>query len=326
MILVTGGTGFIGSNIVAALVARGETVAVCDRHLDDDRAAYIAGLGITHRVHGDDVVAWLAGRDDVSAVVHMGAISATTETDVDLVLRTNVWLSLELWDHCAARGIPFLYASSAQVYGDGALGFDDDEGQAAMAALRTITPYGASKLLFDRLVIRERNAGRPVPPQWAGLRFFNVYGPHEGHKGGMMSVIAKTYPALAAGEPIRLFRSERPDYPDGGQKRDFVHVADCADVVLWLLDNPGVSGIFNLGSGQARTWLDLANAMFAAMGREPQVEFIAMPEELRGRYQYFTQAQMGKLRAAGYERPFTSLEDGVASYVIGYLARAGKPG
>lgn len=325
MILVTGGTGFIGSNIVAALVARGRPVAVCDRHLADDRASNIAGLAVDHLVPADDVVAWLAGRDDVEAVIHMGAISATTETDVDLVLR-NVWLSLELWDLCVARAIPFLYASSAQVYGDGALGFADDESQAAMADLRTITPYGASKLLFDRLVVRERDAGRALPPQWAGLRFFNVYGPHEGHKGGMRSVIAKTYPALAAGEPIRLFRSERADYPDGGQKRDFVHVADCADVVLWLLDNPGISGIFNLGSGQARTWLDLAHAMFAAMAREPAIAFVEMPEELKGRYQYFTQADMTKLRAAGYDRPFTTLEAGVADYVTGHLARAGSAG
>lgn len=326
MILVTGGTGFIGSNIVAALVARGEEVAVCDRHLDDGRAANIAGLAVAHRVPADNLMAWLGERDDVAAVIHMGAISATTETDVDLVLRTNVWLSLELWDLCAARAIPFLYASSAQVYGDGSLGFADDESQEAMADLRTITPYGASKLLFDRLVIRERDAGRPTPPQWAGLRFFNVYGPHEGHKGEMKSVVAKTYPALASGEPIRLFRSERNDYPDGGQKRDFVHVADCADVVLWLLDRPGVSGIFNLGSGQARTWLDLAHAMFAAMGKSPRVEFVAMPEALRGRYQYFTQADMTKLRAAGYDRPFTTLEAGVADYVTGYLATEGAPG
>lgn len=321
MILVTGGTGFIGSNIVAALAARGAPIAVCDRHLDDDRARNIAGLAVAERVHADDVVAWLARRDDVTALIHMGAISATTETDVDLVLRTNVWLSLELWDLCAAKAIPFLYASSAQVYGDGALGFVDDESQAAMARLRAITPYGASKLLFDRLVIRERDAGRPVPPQWAGLRFFNVYGPHEGHKGAMMSVVAKTWPQLAAGEPIRLFRSERPEFPDGGQKRDFIHVADCADVVLWLLDHPQVSGLFNLGTGQARTWLDLAHAMFAAAGREPRIEFVAMPEELRGRYQYFTQADMTKLRAAGYDRPFTTLEAGVADYVTGHLAR-----
>jgi len=320
VILVTGGTGFIGSNIVAALIRRGERVAVCDRHLDDGRAANIAGLDVAELVPAAGATDWLARRGDVTAVVHMGAISATTETDVDLVLRTHVWLSLELWDLCAARGLPFVYASSAQVYGDGALGFADDESQAAMARLRSITPYGASKLLFDRLVARERDGGRPLPPQWAGLRFFNVYGPHEGHKGDMRSVIAKAYPALAAGGAMRLFRSERPDYADGGQLRDFVHVGDCAAVVLWLLDNPGVSGIFNLGTGQARTWLDLAHAMFAAMGEPPRVEFVDMPDELRGRYQYVTRAEMAKLRRAGYDRPFTALEDGVADYVRGHLA------
>jgi ADP-L-glycero-D-manno-heptose 6-epimerase len=319
LILVTGGSGFIGSNIVAALVARGDRVAVCDRHFDDERARHLAGLDIAEQVEADDVMTWLAGRGDVSAVVHMGAISATTETDVDLILRTNVWLSIELMDWCTAHHVPFIYASSAQVYGDGDLGFDDDPSQEAMAALRTITPYGASKLLFDRLVARERDAGRALPPQWAGLRFFNVYGPHEGHKGDMRSVIAKTFPALQAGDAMRLFRSDRPDYGDGGQMRDFIYVRDCADVVLWLLDHPGVSGIYNLGTGQARTWLDLAHAMFAALGREPVVEFFEMPDALKGRYQYFTQAEMGRLHAAGYDRPFTSLEDGVADYIHGYL-------
>jgi ADP-L-glycero-D-manno-heptose 6-epimerase len=319
VILVTGGSGFIGSNIVAALVGRGEQVAVCDRHFGDERARHLEGLDIAETIEADALIGWLRGRDDITAVVHMGAISATTETDVDLIMRTNVWLSLELMDWCTARSVPFLYASSAQVYGDGELGFDDDPSQDAMACLRTITPYGASKLLFDRLAARERDAGRAMPPQWAGLRFFNVYGPHEGHKGDMRSVIAKTFPALQAGDAMRLFRSDRPDYGDGGQMRDFIYVRDCADVVLWLLDHPGVSGIFNLGTGEARTWLDLAHAMFAALGREPQVEFFDMPDALKGRYQYFTQAEMGRLRAAGYDRPFTSLEDGVADYIHGYL-------
>lgn len=319
MILVTGGSGFIGSNIVAALVARGDRVAVCDRHFGDERARHLAGLDIAEQVQADDVMAWLARRGDISAVVHMGAISATTETDVDLILRTNVWLSIELMDWCTAHQVPFIYASSAQVYGDGGLGFDDDPGQGAMAAMRTITPYGASKLLFDRLVARECDAGRSLPPQWAGLRFFNVYGPHEGHKGDMRSVIAKTFPALQSGEAMRLFRSDRPDYGDGGQMRDFIFVRDCADVVLWLLDHPDVSGIYNLGTGQARTWLDLAHAMFAALDRDPVVEFFEMPDALKGRYQYFTQAEMGRLRAAGYDRPFTSLEDGVADYIHGHL-------
>ncbi len=315
MILVTGGTGFIGSNIVAALAARGREVAVCDRHLDGPRAGNIEGCGVVHRVHADDLGAWLDGRDDIEAVVHMGAVSATTETDADLIFRTNVWLSLDLWDRCARRGAPLIYASSAQVYGDGAQGFDDDPAQAAMARLRAITAYGASKLLFDRLVARERDAGRPAPPQWVGLRFFNVYGPREGHKGDMRSPIAKAVPALRAGGPMRLFRSDRPEYGDGGQMRDFIHVKDCADVACWLLDNRRVSGIFNLGTGEARTWLDLARAMFAALGREPEIEFIDMPDALRGRYQYFTRARMARLREAGYDRPFTTLEDGVADYI-----------
>ncbi len=319
MILVTGGSGFIGSNIVATLVARGEAVTVCDRHFDDARDRHLAGLVIAERIEADALPDWLKERDDITAIVHMGAISATTETDVDLIMRTNVWLSLELMDWCTARGVPFLYASSAQVYGDGELGFDDNPAQDAMAALRTITPYGASKLLFDRLVARERDAGRTLPPQWVGLRFFNVYGPHEDHKGDMRSVIAKTFPALQAGEPMRLFHSDRADYGDGGQMRDFIYVRDCADVVLWLLDHPDVSGIFNLGTGGARTWLDLAHAMFAALEREPDVEFFKMPDALKGRYQYFTQAEMGRLRAAGYDRPFTLLEDGVADYINGYL-------
>jgi len=321
LILVTGGTGFIGSNIVAALAEKGAKLAVCDRHFDDSRAGNIAGREIAHQIEADDLMAWLRGRDDIEAVVHMGAISATTETDTDLILRTNVWLSLDLWDWCAARDVPLIYASSAQVYGDGSLGFDDDPSQEAMAQLRAITSYGASKLLFDRLVVRQRDAGLAAPPQWVGLRFFNVYGPQEGHKGDMRSVIAKTFPALQAGQAMRLFRSDRADYGDGGQMRDFIHVRDCDDVVCWLLDNPGVNGIFNLGTGQARTWLDLANAMFAALECEPEIEYFEMPAELKGRYQYFTQAEMMRLRQAGYDRDFTSLEDGVADYINGYLLR-----
>tara|TARA_B100000676_G_scaffold311205_1_gene380222 strand:- start:2764 stop:3741 length:978 start_codon:yes stop_codon:yes gene_type:complete len=319
VILVTGGTGFIGSNIVAALIARGDRIAVCDRHFNGTRARHLAGLDLAATVEADDLMAWLGDRNDLDAVVHMGAISATTETDTDLIMRTNVWLSLDLWDWCARHDVPLIYASSAQVYGDGGLGFDDDPAQVAMADLRAITPYGASKLLFDRLVARERDAGRPAPPQWAGLRFFNVYGPHEGHKGDMRSVIAKTFPELQAGRPMRLFRSDRPDYGDGGQMRDFVFVKDCADVVCWLLDNPGVNGIYNLGSGQARTWIDLAHAMFAAMDRDPVVEFFDMPVHLKGRYQYFTEARMERLREAGYTTPFTSLEEGVRQYITGYL-------
>ena len=236
------------------------------------------------------------------------------------------FLPLELWDWCACYRVPFIYASSAQVYGDGSSGFDDDQTAAAMAGLSAITPYGASKLLFDLLVARERDAGRSTPPQWTGLRFFNVYGPREGHKGVMRSVIAKTLPDLLAGRPLRLFRSKRPDYADGGQMRDFICVRDCVDVVCWLLENPGVNGIFNLGTGKARTWLDLGHAMFAALARPANITFIDMPVELEGRYQYFTEARMERLRVVGYDRPFTPLEEGVADYLNNHLVpRDEKP-
>ena len=320
MILVTGGAGFIGSNIVAGLSQRGMgPVVVADAVRDDDRRANIAKHDVVDVITPDRIVDWLAGRTDIEAIVHMGAISSTTEMDVDLILKSNVWLSLELWDWCAANRVPLIYASSAQVYGDGSRGFDDDEAVVALERLGAITPYGASKLLFDRLVMREIALRHAQPPQWAGLRFFNVYGPNEYHKGEQRSVIAKSYAGLAAGEPMRLFKSYRPDCPDGGQTRDFIYVADCVAVVLWLLDRGDVSGIFNLGTGQARTWFDLAHAMFAAMKREPEIAFIDMPEVLRGRYQYVTEANMTRLRRAGFDQPFTSLEDGVGDYIRNYL-------
>lgn len=324
MILVTGGAGFIGSNIVAGLAdTTNSPIVVADAVNDDHRRANIAKHNVAEIVEPDRIVSWLNGRGDVEAIIHMGAVSSTTETDVDLILRSNVWLSLALWDWCTEYGVPLIYASSAQVYGDGDQGFVDDQSMDALARLRAITPYGASKLLFDQLVMREVGMGRKTPPQWVGLRFFNVYGPNEYHKGDQRSVIVKAYPDLAAGGPMRLFKSYRDDYPDGGQTRDFIHVQDCVDVIGWLLKHPDVSGLFNVGTGQARTWLDLAHAMFAALDREPLIEFIEMPDILRGRYQYATEADMTKLRDAGYTKPFTSLEDGVGDYVKNYLAADG---
>lgn len=321
MILVTGASGFIGSNVAAALARRGARLALCDRHPGSGRGAPIPAAAVAHRLPAEELMAWLRGRRGLEAVIHMGAVTSTTETDADLVLRTNVWLPLMLWDWCAAAAVPLIWASSAQVYGDGGQGFDDDPSPAAMARLRPVTPYGAAKLLFDRLAVRERDAGRPAPPHWAGLRFFNVYGPWEDHKGEMRSVVAKSVPALRAGAPLRLFRSERPGVADGGQKRDFVHVADCVAAVLWLLERPDVTGIFNLGTGRARSWLELAHAVFAALDRPPRIEFVDLPPALKGRYQYFTQAGMARLRRAGYRRPFTGLEEGVADYVQGHLLR-----
>jgi ADP-L-glycero-D-manno-heptose 6-epimerase len=320
MILVTGGAGFIGSNVVAALCERGVPVAVCDRLGSDDRWRNLAKADFHDLVDPDRLDDWLRSRQQLDAVVHLGAISSTTERDADLVFEVNVRLSSRVWDWCAAHRTPLIYASSAATYGAGEQGFDDDQRPAALARLRPLNAYGWSKHFFDRRVLRSVDAGEPSPPQWVGLKFFNVYGPNEYHKGTMQSVVAQKYPLLAGGKPVTLFTSHHPDYPDGGQMRDFVYVDDCVDVVLWLLEHPRVSGLYNLGTGRARSFADLARAMAAAAGVAPRLEFIPMPEAIRPNYQYFTEARMQKLRDAGYDRPFTSIEDGVRRYVERHLA------
>jgi ADP-L-glycero-D-manno-heptose 6-epimerase len=322
MILVTGGAGFIGSNIAAALGERGTPLALCDRLRTGNKWRNIARLDLRDLVAPDTLPAWLdTHKAQLEAIVHMGAISSTTETDADLIIETNFRLSCSLWQWCATHNKKFLYASSAATYGSGEQGFDDEPSEEALAKLRPLNAYGWSKHLFDRWVARSLADGRPRPPQWVGLKFFNVYGPNEYHKGGMQSVIAQKYALATCGAPLTLFRSYRPDVPDGGQKRDFIYVGDCAAVVLWLLDQPQVSGLFNLGTGQARSFEDLARALLAAVGQAPNIQYIEMPEAIRPNYQYFTQASMERLRRAGYSRPFTSLVDGVKQYVTQYLSR-----
>jgi ADP-L-glycero-D-manno-heptose 6-epimerase len=324
MIVVTGGAGFIGSNLVAALEAhRCGPVAVCDRLGLDDKWRNLAKRELADLFAPDALLDWLEARKaSVEAVVHMGAISTTTATDADEIARVNFHLPLLLWDWCARNGVRLIYASSAATYGDGSRGFDDDGSPAALAKLRPLNLYGWSKLAFDRAVVRIVTAGGPTPPQWAGLKFFNVYGPNEYHKGGQISVALKNFREAAdAGEAV-LFRSHNPDYRDGGQMRDFVWVGDCADVVTWLLDSPNVNGLFNVGTGKARSFADLATAVFRALGREPRIAYVDTPVAIRDKYQYFTEARMERLRAAGYAKPFTALEDGVAAYVRDYLATA----
>ena len=322
MMVVTGGAGFIGSNLLAALEARGvPDLVVCDRLGDGDKRPNIAKRKLAHVLAPSELVAFLeAHAAEVETVFHMGAVSATTETDARLLLRENVCFSLDLWRWCGERGARFIYASSAATYGDGARGFDDDGSCRALARLKPLNAYGRSKLLFDRRVARLIERGWPTPPQWAGLRFFNLYGPNEYHKGPQRSVVAQLFEQVAAGGRARLFKSHRPDYPDGGQLRDFVWIDDAVQVMLWLCDHPAVSGLFNVGTGKARSFADLAAAVFAALGREPQIDYVDTPAEIRDRYQYFTEANMERLRAAGYDRPATELEDGVAAYVRGYLA------
>lgn len=324
MIVVTGGAGFIGSNLMAALEARGMTeLVVCDRLGREDKWRNIAKRELAAIVPPEQLLDFLdAYAKDIACVFHMGAISATTERDADLIVRENFTLSLALWHWCARQGVRLIYASSAATFGDGAQGFDDDGSIPALARLRPLNAYGWSKHLFDRRVARLIAAGKPAPPQWAGLKFFNVYGPNEAHKGTMKSVVAHIYPRAVAGEPARLFRSHRSDYADGGQLRDFIWVGDCVEVMLWLHDSPGVSGLFNVGTGTARSFADLASAVYRALGREPLIEFVDTPPEIRDKYQYFTQAKMDRLRAAGFGRQFTPLEAGVAAYVKGFLHAA----
>jgi ADP-L-glycero-D-manno-heptose 6-epimerase len=325
MYLVTGGAGFIGSHLVASLAERGEAVVVCDRLHDDERWHNLAKHEIADLITPEALPGWLSSRAQrVKAILHMGAISTTTETNVDLIVENNVRLTLDLLRWCTESQVRFIYASSAATYGNGAEGFDDEFSSKALARLRPLNAYGWSKHVIDRRVARLVAERAALPPQWVGLKFFNVYGPNEYHKGTMQSVVVQNYARVAAGESLRLFRSHHPEYPDGGQRRDFVYVRDCVNVIEWLLNTPHVSGLFNLGTGSSRTWLDLARAVFAAAGRKELIEFIDMPAPLIAKYQYFTEARMTRLRAAGYEQPFTSLEDGVADYVQRYLATSDR--
>jgi ADP-L-glycero-D-manno-heptose 6-epimerase len=321
MYLVTGGAGFIGSNVAAGLSSTGQDVVVCDWLRRDERWRNLAKHELADLIAPEALPDWLARHQRcLDAVIHLGAISTTTETDVDAIVRHNVRATLDVLGFCTQAKIPFIYASSAATYGDGSGGFDDASSCEALARLRPLNAYGWSKHLVDRRVARLVARAAPLPPQCVGLKFFNVYGPNEYHKDAMQSVIAKNFALVRAGRPLQLFHSGRPDYPDGGQLRDFVYVEDCVDVILWLLQHPEVSGLFNLGTGRARTWLDLARALFEAAGQDCNIEFIDMPQALARKYQYFTEARMHRLRSAGYDRPFTSLEDGVSKYVRNYLA------
>lgn len=319
MYLVTGGAGFIGSNITAALVERGERVVVCDALGSDDQWLNIAKLALDDIIAPEDLGTWLSGRRGLKGLVHMGAISATTETDMDLLVRNNLRLTQAIWRWCSDSRVPLVYASSAATYGDGETGFDDDPSAEALAKLRPLNGYGWSKHLFDRWAENEIAQGRARPPQWAGFKFFNVYGPNEYHKGGMRSVAHAFFEQLQETDSVRLFESHRAGIADGEQMRDFVYVGDCVKVVLWLLETYGVSGLFNIGTGRAESFNEMARSVFAALNRVPKIDYVPTPEAIRERYQYFTEAKMERLRAAGYERPFLSVKDGVHRYLHDHL-------
>ena len=319
MIIVTGGAGFIGSNLLKALEQRDELVVV-DWLGEDDKWRNIAKRELYDVVRPEDLFDFLEGReDDVQAVFHMGAISATTEANVDAIVKNNVRLSLDLFRWCGLNKVRFIYASSAATYGDGSNGFCDDDAIDALANLAPLNAYGWSKHVVDRRIARVLRSGGSLPPQCVGLKFFNVYGPNEYHKGNMRSVVHQLHGKISAGEDATLFRSHHSEYSDGGQLRDFVYVKDIVDMMIWFLDNPEVQGLYNAGTGQARSFLDLANAVYSAMGKQPNIKFVDTPVEIRDKYQYFTEANMSKLQEAGFSKSATSLEDGVRDYVLNYL-------
>jgi ADP-L-glycero-D-manno-heptose 6-epimerase len=319
MLLVTGGAGFIGSNLVAGLNEAGRTDIVVNDVLGaQGKWRNLGKRQVADLIPPGELFGWLAGRK-LDAVLHLGAISDTTASDGDLVLDTNFRLSLKLLDWCTATRTRLIYASSAATYGDGSGGFDDDWSAVALRRLKPMNLYGFSKHLFDLAVVERFTKGEKLPPQWAGLKFFNVLGPNEYHKGEMMSLVAKRFDEAKAGKPVRLFKSHRDGCADGEQSRDFIYVDDAVAVIRWLLDTPTVSGIFNVGTGKARSFRDLIAAMFRALGRAPSIEFVDMPQAIRGQYQYFTQAKVENLRRAGYNASFTPLEEAVGRYVTSFL-------
>ena len=322
MIIVTGGAGFIGSALVWKLNQQGRTdILVVDRMGTGAKWKNLSKRRIAGILHKDEFFNWLEGEGastHIEAVFHLGASSSTTEMDVDYLVRNNLNFSMRLWNYCVDVGVPFIYASSAATYGDGTQGFDDDA--RVIPQLQALNPYGFSKQKFDDIILRHDRQ----PPFWAGLKFFNVYGPQEYHKGAQSSVLCQWIPQVQSTGKIRLFKSYRPGVADGAQLRDFVYVKDVVEVMWHLFADCGRtadSGIYNVGSGKARSFVDMAKAMFQAMpGTSENIEFVEMPEALRSQYQYFTEATLKNLREkAGYHAPFTSLEDGVSDYVLHYL-------
>lgn len=323
MHIITGGAGFIGSNIAATLDDMAQDIVIVDWLGQDDKWRNIAKRRLRDIIRPEGLRDFLAANaGQVSSVIHMGAISATTEADADVIVENNWRLSVDLWNWCAAQGVPFVYASSAATYGNGDQGFLDRVDAEYLASLQPLNAYGWSKHAFDRWALENVRRGAPTPPRWAGLKFFNVYGPNEYHKGGQRSVAHQLFGQINETGMVKLFESDHPDYAHGAQTRDFVWVGDCVDVTLWALNGTGVeNGIYNVGSGLPRTFHNKASALFDVMGQSEKVEFIPLPDALRGKYQYYTEADLTKLRTAGYDGQSTPLADGIRTYVTDYLAK-----
>jgi ADP-L-glycero-D-manno-heptose 6-epimerase len=322
MILVTGGAGFIGSNLQAALLGEGREVVVADWLGDAGKWRNLRHHAPLQIIDPDQIEDFLARHPPLETIVHLGAISETTAADGDLVWARNVTLSQMLWSWCANRGVRFIYASSAATYGNGSQGFDDQFSTEALRRLKPLNLYGWSKHAFDLWVAHQVETHAYAPPDWAGIKLFNVYGPNEYHKGSMVSVVKVKHDEVAAGGPAKLFRSTEPGIADGAQARDFIYVDDVVAVLKFLIDAPALHDLYNVGTGIARSYADLARAVCAANNLAERIEYIDMPATLRVQYQSYTQAPMQKLQQAGYNAPFTSLEAGVGAYIQNYLTQA----
>lgn len=317
MLVVTGAAGFIGSCLVSALNDAGFTdIVLVDDFSRMDKKPNYTHKKFTAIVDRTQFPNWLDSQHRlVQYIFHLGARTDTTEFDYEVHRTLNLEYSKMVWEKCVRYGLPLVYASSAATYGDGKFGFDDE--MSNLELLRPLNPYGESKLQFDLWALEQNKK----PFQWVGLKFFNVYGPNEYHKGRMASVVYHAYQQIGKHRFMQLFRSHRSDYRDGEQLRDFIYVKDVVAVCMWFMHNRHVSGLYNLGSGQARTFLDLTTAVFDAMGVDKDIRFIDTPEDIRDKYQYFTEASMNKLKSAGYLNKFHSLEDGIRDYVENYLTQ-----
>lgn len=315
MIIVTGAAGFIGSQLIKKLNFEGfNAIVAVDKFNRPGREDYLRDLKILEKVDRNDLNNWLErDPDEIEFIFHIGARTDTAEFDRSVLQKLNTDYSKMIWKRCLEYQIPLIYASSAATYGLGELGYEDDEN--LIPDLKPLNPYGESKNEFDIWALNQKNK----PFYWAGLKFFNVYGPHEDHKGRMASVVWHAFHQISKTGKMKLFRSHNPQYKDGEQKRDFIFIDDIVDTCYFLMHHRKNSGIYNLGTGNARSFLDLTRAVFSALDRESEIEFIDTPVDIRDKYQYFTQAEMGKLRKLGYDKPFTSLEAGVKEYVQRYL-------
>jgi ADP-L-glycero-D-manno-heptose 6-epimerase len=318
MIVVTGGAGFIGSAIVWKLNQLVKTdIIIVDELGQDEKWKNLVGLKYEDFVHKnefieqvlDDVITY-----NIEAIIHMGANSSTTEKDADHLMTNNFHYTQELAKYCLEKNIRFIYASSAATYGDGSLGFNDDESK--IENLRPLNMYGYSKQLFDLWARRNGALERIV-----GIKYFNVYGPNEYHKGDMRSVVHKAFEQVRDTGKVRLFKSLNPKYKDGEQMRDFVYISDAVDMTLYFLDRPDKNGLYNVGAGKARTWNDLVKALFNALGKPLNIDYIDLPKHLAEKYQYFTEANLSKINAAGYKKLITPLEDGISDYVKNFLLK-----